>query len=171
MERKIAEGTHKTSVKNWGIRETKKGGLQIYIGFAAGMTFFQNVGMNETGDKIAAEALALCGFKGKDLPDLYDDDALDKNLDVEVYVKYKPNPETGEEQMQVYINNPNKKEMPGKVDKKQLKNKLKSLEISLKSDIKEAQESIILPKKSTPTKQNTIQDSEGFNVEEEDLPF
>lgn len=87
-KKKIEPGTHKVKVRNWGIRETEKGDLQVYVGFSNGATMFQMVNQNETGDEILARALTLCGFKGSDLPDLMDDDALDKNLDVEIFVKF-----------------------------------------------------------------------------------
>ena len=84
---KVEAGTHTVKVKNWGLRETQNGNLQAYIGFSNGATMFQMVGMNEVGDEILSKALVTCGFTGSDLPDLFDDDALDKNKDVEIFVK------------------------------------------------------------------------------------
>lgn len=164
---KIEPGTHKVKVRNWGLRETKSGKLQVYIGFSNGATFFQMVGVNETGDEILARALTVCGFAGKDLPDLFGDDALDKEKEIEIFIKYSPNRETGEEQMQVYVNDPSKS-MKGSLDKKEALKKLKELNISLGKDLKLAQSEIGTEKRSK-SKPETKPETQKFD--EDDIPF
>lgn len=163
----VEPGTHQTKVANWGLRETAGGNMQVYIGFSNGVTYFQNVGNNEDGDKYASEALASCGFKGKDLIDLYESDALDKDLDVQIFVKYTPNAETGKEQMNVFVNSPAKK-MKGQLDKSDALKLLKSLKINLKKDLKEAQ-SEINPVKSE--KKEKVAEAEVEEDDSDDIPF
>ena len=167
-KKKIEPGTHKVKVRNWGLRETASGSIQAYIGFSNGATMFQMVGVNETGDEILARSLTLCGFKGKDLPDLFEDDALDKDRDVEIFVKYTPHHETGEPQMQVYVNDPGK-QMKGALDRKGGTSKLKEMKISLKKELKFAQGDIELPKRAESKPDTKMNES---NVDDEDsIPF
>ena len=165
----IEPGTHQTKVKNYGLRETEAGNMQIFIGFTNGVTYFQNVGNNEDGDKYASEALASCGFKGKDLIDLYEKDALDKDVDVQIFVKYTPNAETGKEQMNVYVNSPSK-QMKGKLDKSDPVKLLKSLKINLKKDLKTAQ-SEISPVKAEKKVETKEVESEAEEEDDSDIPF
>ena len=168
-KKKIAPGTYKTKVRNWGLRETKSGNLQAYIGFANGATLFQMVGTNDIGDEILARSLTLCGFKGKDLPDLFEDDALDRNSDVEIFIKYTPNKETGKPEMQVYVNDPGKA-MKGALDKKSALLKLKELKLSLKKDLKAAKSDISLPEKQESAAEEPSADGNA-DVDEDDIPF
>ena len=165
----IEPGTHDTKVANYGLRETANGNMQIFIGFANGVTYFQNVGNNEDGDKYASEALASCGFKGNDLIDLYNDDALDKDLNVQIFVQYKPDPESGEQKMNVFVNSPAKK-MKGQLDKSDALKLLKSLKINLKKDIKAAQEEI-KPVKSEKKAETKEAKSEATPEDDDDIPF
>ena len=159
------EGNHKVKVKNWGLRETKSGKLQAYIGFSNNATMFQMVGVSEVGDEILAKALTVCGFKGADLSDLFEEEALDKKSEVEIYLKYKTNSETGKPELSVYVNDPTKK-MKGALDKKGASVLLKSLGVSLKKDLKIAREEIKMPEKQEEKEPETAN-----SVSEEEIPF
>lgn len=136
-EKKIETGVHKTKVTGWGIRETNNGGAQIWVRFANNVIWFQNVNSNNIGDEIAARGLILCGFKGNDLPDLFDDDCFDLNRDVEIYVQYKVNHE-GNNQMQVNIHDPSRNQIKGNLDKREGLKFIKSIKATLKMDFKKA---------------------------------
>lgn len=168
-KQKIEPGSHKTKIRNWGLRETKSGNVQAYIGFANGATFFQMVGSNETGDEILARTLTLCGFKGADLPDLFEDDALDKNREIEIFVKYTPDKETGKPQMQVYVNDPGK-QMKGAMDKKGASAKLKELKVSLKKELKVAQSEVELPEVESKKEETKAAETDHADSDEE-IPF
>lgn len=167
---KIEPGTHKVKVRNWGLRETASGSIQAYIGFSNGATMFQMVNVNDTGDEILASALTLCGFKGKDLPDLFEDDALDKDREVEIFIKYTPHKETGEPQMQVYVNDPGK-QMKGALDKKGAMAKLKEMKVSLKKELKTAQSEIDLPKVENKKEDTKMNEPVNNTDDEDDIPF
>lgn len=165
----IEPGAHKVKVRNWGLRETNNGNMQVYIGFSNGATFFQMVGTNDIGDEIVARSLTLCGFTGKDLPDLFDDNALNKNKEIEIFVKYTPDEQSGEPRMQVYVNDPGK-QMKGALDKKGALSKLKELKINLKKDFKAARSDIEMPDEDEgepDTKMNETQS----NFDADDIPF
>lgn len=165
-KKKIEAGTHKVKVSDWGLRETKAGNVQVYISFSNGATMFQNVNANETGDEILSRSLVLCGFKGNDLPDLFDDDALDTDAEIQIFIKYKPD-QDGKPQMQVYVNDP-AKQMTGSLDKKGGMAKLKELKVSLKKDLKVAKGDIKMPEKEVSDTKMT-ESSDKF--EEDDIPF
>ena len=168
-EKLIPEGTHKVKVRNWGLRETKSGKIQAYIGFSNGATMFQMVGVSDIGDEILARSLTLCGFVGADLPDLFEDDALDKHTDVEIFVKYKANNETGKPDMNVYVNDP-AKAMKGALDKKDASVLIKTLGVILKKDLKVAKSSIGDIRKAAPIDPEADQNTEA-PAQDETIPF
>lgn len=166
-KKKFEEGTHETKVSSWGLRETNNGNIQAYIRFSNGATYFQMAGVSDDGDKYLAEALTVCGFKGKDLSDLFEDDALDKAAEVKIFIKYKPNKTTGEPEMQVFVNGP-EREMKGALDKKDALSKIKELKINLKKELKAAQSEIQLPEK----KDVKLDEKPAVpDVDEDEIPF
>lgn len=166
-KKKIEAGTHKVKIINWGLRETANENLQMYIGFSNGATLFQMVGISDEGNSYAAKSLAFAGFNGDDLPDLFKDDAFDKNREIEIFIKYKPNSETGKEEMNVYVNDPGMK-MKGDLDRKEALGKLKGLKISLKVDIKAAKSEVVLPEIE---KEKTAEKVAEAEETEEEIPF
>lgn len=140
-EQKFKPGTHVTKVSKWGLRETKSGGAQVWIRFANGAHYFQTLNDNEESKQYLSEALVLCGFKGDKLSKFLNKDALDTKRNVELYIQYKPNSQTGEPQMQVNISNPNRG-ISNDMEKKDAMSKLKELAIDLSGSLKEAKESI-----------------------------
>ena len=170
-KRKIEAGTHVVNVKKWGFKETQAGNLQVFISFSNNTTMFQNINSNDIGDKILSEALVLCGFKGNDLADLLKDDALDKDNAVEIYVQYKPHHEDDtKEVMQVSVNNPNKGQMKGELDRSSALSKLKELKLSLKSELKQTKTEIEVVKidKKEVKKEKEVESSD---FDEDDIPF
>lgn len=164
-KQQLAAGVHKTKVTGYGVRETKNGGAQLWIKFANGACVFQSIG-NETGDKFASESLVLCGFKGDSIADLFDDDALDLNKEIEIFVQYKPDHVTGEPRADVRINNPNKGKMKGDLCKSEAISLFKKLRVSLKKDLIEAKKEIGEVEREEQTKITN-----DFSEDTEDIPF
>ena len=167
MSTRVEPGTHKVKVIDWGLRETEKGGIQAFISFSNGLKFWQMVNVNDTGDEILAKALTVCGFRGSDLPDLFDDDALDKNKEVEIFVKYKPNEKTGKEEAVVYVNDG--RQMKGALTGKDAKGKLKELRITIKPILKTVQKEIGVRDRSVPD--TKLNENESNLEDNEDIPF
>jgi len=169
-KKKIDPGTHKVKVTKWGFRGTKAENMQFWARFSNGAVYFQNINSNETGDEILSRALVLMGFTGTDLPDLYKENALDTEREIEIYVQYKPNSETGEPQMSVNISDPSRGGIKGDLSKDDGLKMLKKLKLTLREQIAAASSEIEAPaKKDNKTKAKPDADSDP--EDDDDIPF
>lgn len=128
----VQEGTHKVRVRNWGIRETAKGGHQAYVGFSNGLTFYSPVRESQDDNSILLNSLKVCGLKDENLYNLADaEHGLNKEKEVEIFVKYKPDAD-GKPRPNVYVNDPSKS-MKGALSKDEMVMALKKLGFKKKS--------------------------------------
>lgn len=125
----LEAGMHLTKVDKWGLRETNNGSVQIWIRFENGAHAYYSPNDGDPA-RIMSEALIICGFRYNELVDLFRPDALDKNKDVQISIKYEPNPnDPSKPLMRTSVIDPNRT-VKGDIDKNRAMQILGNLSIS-----------------------------------------